>query len=243
MMRGTPVLPSHFGGAPGGPSVRWALAGGSSGGGGGSVRGAGVTGRRADFKASTRARTSRSKAGASVFSPAASRACRASPRYTNKKRVATASSSGTTQIFEFLVMPGTSATSHNAIILRSGDPKKESLNCGVSGSGACPRCWRRADMAYLIEYDNDVETYTPAPCAAPCSWSFVPDADRRPLRRIQCQFSAGDPCQANLLPCRAFRAANRACRAGGCDSMMNWRQRASGAMRSSNRMFGGKATR
>ena len=87
MMRGTPVLPSHFGGAPGGPCVRWALAGGSSG--GGSVRGAGVTGRLADFSASTRARTSRSKAGANVFSPAASRACRASPRYTNRKRVAT----------------------------------------------------------------------------------------------------------------------------------------------------------
>ena len=71
-------------------------------------------------------------------------------------------------------------------------------------------------MAYLIEYDNDVETYTPAPCAAPCSCNFVPDADRRPLRRIQCQFSAGDPCQANLLPCRALRAAKLACRAGGC---------------------------
>ena len=45
--------------------------------------------------------------------------------------------------------------------------------------------------------------------------NFVPDADRKPERKIQCQFSAGDPCQANLLPCRAFRAAKRACRAGG----------------------------
>ena len=98
-------------------------------------------------------------------------------------------------------------------------------------------------MAYLIEYERDVDTYTPAPCAAPCSWSFVPDADRRPLRRIQCQFSAGDPCQANFEPCLALRAAKRACRAGGWLNIINWRHVASGAMRSSNRMFGGKATK
>ena len=54
---------------------------------------------------------------------------------------------------------------------------------------------------------------------------------------------AGDPCQANLLPCRAFKAAKRACRAGGWLNIINWRQVASGAMRSSKRIFGGKATK
>ena len=53
------------------------------------------------------------------------------------------------------VMPGTSATSHNAIILRSGDPKKESLNCGVAGSSGIPRRWRRA----LIQRKTHIRLY------------------------------------------------------------------------------------
>ena len=71
----------------------------------------------------------------------------------------------------------------------------------------------------------------------------MPTPTAGPDRKIQCQFSAGDPCQANF--CRAaFNALEaRLSWPGGWLNMMNWRHVASGAMRSSNRMFGGKATR
>ena len=148
MMRGTPVLPSHFGGAPGdlpsaGPwrrQLRWCrrFFGRAPGRGRhGPPRGL----QRVDARAHLPVKRRRG-----VFSPAASRACSASPRYTNKKRVATASSSGTTQMFALFVMQNFRdlAQRNNSEIWL---PKKESLNCGVAGSSGIPRCWRRADMA------------------------------------------------------------------------------------------------
>mmetsp|Transcript_82684 Transcript_82684/g.210347 ORF Transcript_82684/g.210347 Transcript_82684/m.210347 type:complete len:210 (-) Transcript_82684:513-1142(-) len=62
----------------------------------------------------------------------------------------------------------------------------------------------------------------PAPCAAPLIISAVEEAFFRPFRKIECQFSGGEPWKANVEPNSVFKLWNKASLSGAADTNMYW---------------------
>ena len=52
-------------------------------------------------------------------------------------------------------------------------------------------------------------------------WGWGQGWGLSPVRRMACQFSGAEPCQAKALPCLALRASKAACRSGGAESITN----------------------